>query len=120
MPFRYEEEMYPYVWRNLRNKYPTAAGWEIRNQDIWEGIRIDFVCERRSRGRIERVVCDAKCRERVNMDDINQINDYCRCLAGGNAIIREKILAIPSHSRISVNIKNTIKRNNIQLMILRG
>jgi len=91
-----EQDMYEYVYRNLRGRYPRSEGWEIRAQDDWGAYRPDFVVERCSwDGTIERVICEVKAENRVTQRHISQINDYARRLAGRNVRIRQKILAIP-------------------------
>ncbi len=91
-----EQDMYEYVYRNLRRRYPRHEGWEIRAQDDRGTYRPDFVVERSSEdGIIERVICEVKAESRIAQRHISQINDYARRLAGRNVRIRQKILAIP-------------------------
>jgi len=96
MKFR-EEDMYPYVKRNLRARYPAEDGWEIRKKDRREGYEPDFVVERRKRsGEIERVVVEVKSTCRVSRAHISQLNRYVKNLSGQNVKIIAKILAVPS------------------------
>lgn len=113
MPWR-EEEMYPYVKRNLRARYPAFEGWEIFERDRREGYEPDFVVERRRRGKIERAVVEVKATTRVAQSDIDQLNLYVRNLAGRNVKIVEKMLVVPAGSDTS------IVPDDIELMFLRN
>jgi len=88
-----EEDMYPYVKRNLRARYPAYEGWEIYEKDRWRGYEPDIVVERRRRGRIERTIVEVKTKCRVIWTHIKQLNLYARNLSGRNVTIVEKILA---------------------------
>ena len=94
--------MYTNVRRNLRQKYPKNKGWEIYGKDRWEGYEPDFVVERRRRGRIERIVVEAKLTDQVTENDISQLNSYVRNLAGGNTKIVDKVLAVPAGADTSI------------------
>lgn len=104
-----EQDMYEYVYRNLRGRYPRSEGWEIRAQDDWGAYRPDFVVERCSwDGTIERVICEVKAENRVAQRHINQINEYVRKSAGRYVRIRRKILVIPygvPHGHVPDNIE---------------
>lgn len=91
-----EEDMYPYVWRNLRARFPAYEGWEIYEKDRWKGYEPDFVVERRFRRRIERVVVEVKATCKVSWAHIKQLNMYARNLSGRNVTIVEKILVVPA------------------------
>jgi len=98
----WEKDMYPYVKRNLRKRYPKYKGWEIYQKDRWRGFEPDFVVERRNRrGNIERVVVEVKLTCKVSSKDVRQLNSYVRNLAGRNVRILEKILTVPSGTDIS-------------------
>jgi len=101
MTFR-EEEMYPYVRRNLRARYPAHKGWEIYEKDRWNGYEPDFVVERRRRGKIQRVVVEVKATCKVSQDHVDQLNRYVRNLSGRNVKIVSKILAIPAGADTSL------------------
>jgi len=110
-----EKDMYDFIYTNLRKRYPHYEGWEIYAEDNWDTYRPDFVVERRNRrGEIERVVVEAKCDFRVKREHIDQLNRYCRNLAGPNTYIVDKILAIPS------GIDTSIVPNDVSLMIVRS
>ncbi|RLI74026.1 hypothetical protein DRO97_06475 [Archaeoglobales archaeon] len=97
-----EEDMYPYVRRNLRKKFPASAGWNIYEKDRWRGYEPDFVVERRYRGKVERIVVEVKLTCRVTRSHISQLKKYVRNLSGRNAIVKEKILVVPSGSDTSI------------------
>lgn len=97
-----EEEMYPYVKKNLRRRFPAYEGWEIYEKDRWEGYEPDFVVERRYRGKIERVVVEVKNVCTVSQSHIEQLNRYAKNLAGGNAVIVAKILVVPAGADASI------------------
>jgi len=88
-----EEDMYPYVWRNLRARFPAYEGCEIYEKDRWKGYEPDFVVERRFRRRIERVVVEVKATCKVTWTHIKQLSIYARNLSGRNVTIVEKILS---------------------------
>jgi hypothetical protein len=91
--FKNESEMYPYVKRNLRRKYPQSERWEIFHEDNWVNYKPDFVIERRGRGLIQRIICEVKLND-IKQNDIDQINKYVKNLSGGNVRIRGKILYV--------------------------
>jgi hypothetical protein len=91
-----EEDMYPYVKRNLRSKYPVYDGWEIYEKDRWIGYEPDFVVERKCHGKIQRVVAEVKAICKVPHSYIAQLNKYVRNLSGKNIEIVGKILVIPA------------------------
>ena len=91
-----EEDMYPYVMKDLRIRFPAYDGWEIFPQDAWSGYRPDFVVERRRHGKIQRVVVEVKADCKVRLDYIRQLNSYARNLAGRNVEIVGKILVVPA------------------------
>jgi len=97
-----ESDMYPYIRRNLRKRYPKYKGWDIFEQDNWGDYKPDFVVERRNKkGEIERVVVEAKRYSRINRGHISQLNRYVRNLSGNNTWIIKKILAVPSYADVS-------------------
>lgn len=92
-----ERDLYDHVRNALRRRYPASLGWEIIAQ--YNGITYipDFVCERKNRGRIEKVICEVKggTRPTISNNDVSQLKRYARNLAGNNVIILDKIFAIP-------------------------
>ena len=99
----YEKDMSNYIKINLRKDFHASDGWEIFPEDNWESYRPDFIVERKYRGRIERVVIEAKMEPKITQKHIDQINSYARNLAGGNAVIKEKILAVVSRARARIS-----------------
>ena len=97
-----EEDMYPYVWRNLRVRYPAYEGWEIYQRDRWRGYEPDFTVERRVGRRIERIVVEVKATCKVTSTHIRQLNRYARNLSGKNVTIVKKILVVPSGTDTSM------------------
>jgi len=95
MTFR-EENLYPYVRRNLRARYPACEGWEIYEKDRWEGYEPDFVVERRRHGETERVVVEVKVTCSVSPSHVSQLNKYAKNLSGRNIKIIGKMLVVPS------------------------
>lgn len=88
--------MYPYVWRNLRNRYPARDGWKIRKEDRRKGYEPDFVVDRYVNGEVERVVVEVKLTCKVDPSHLRQLNRYVRNLSGGNVRIVKKILVVPA------------------------
>lgn len=101
MTFR-EEEMYPYVWRDLRARYPAYKGWKICKKCRRKGYESDFVVERRVCGKIQRVVVEVKATCRVSQGHVDQLNRYVRNLSGRNVKIVSKILVIPAGADASI------------------
>ncbi len=96
----HEREMYASVARNLRARFPEYDGWEIIKQPRYTGgkyrnYELDLMVERRWRGKIERVVVEVKVTDEVTTAHVDQLNRYARNVAGGNAMIIEKILVVP-------------------------
>lgn len=109
----YEHDMYPYVSKNLRRRYPKHEGWNIYDKDRWSGYEPDFVVERKGL-KIERTIVEVKVTCRVSQSHIDQLNSYVRNLAGGNVKIVEKILVVPSGTDIS------IVPNDMNIMFLKS
>jgi hypothetical protein len=101
MTFR-EDDMYPYVRKNLRVRYPAYKGWKIYGKDRWDGYESDFTVERKIHGKIQRVIVEVKVTCRVSQTDVDQLNSYVRNFSGGNAKIVEKILVVPSGADTSI------------------
>lgn len=101
MTFR-EEDMYPYVRRNLRRRYPASAKWKIYGKDRWEGYEPDFVVERKYRKKIERIIVEVKVTSIVSQSHVDQLNQYVQKLSGGNVKIKGKILVIPAGADKSI------------------
>lgn len=106
----YERNLYHHVRIALRRRYPKSLGWDIFPQ--YNGITYipDFVCERKNKGRIEKVICEVKggSRPTISRNDINQINQYAKSLAGNNVKILQKIIAIPYGVDV-INVPEDIK-----------
>ncbi len=105
-----EEDMYPYVRKVLRKRYPKEDGWEIKPQERRKGYIPDFVVEKKRQflGTIERVIVEVKRGCQVSDRDVKQLNDYVKKMAGGNVNIKEKILVVPAGadtSRVPEDIK---------------
>lgn len=101
-----EEQMYPYVWRNLRRRFPAYRGWEIRVEDVWSGggwtnYRMDLVAERFVGGCWERGIAEVKVTNRVTEAHIRQLNSYAKRQAGARAKITAKIMVVPVGADIS-------------------
>ena len=75
-----EEDMYPYVWRNLRARYPAYDGWKIAERPERPGYEPDFTVERCKHGKIQRVVVEVKADCKVRKKYIRQLNDYVKSL----------------------------------------
>lgn len=97
-----EADMYPYVRRNLRQRYPESEGWEIYEKDKWPGYEPDFVVERILKQKTQRTIAEVKATCQVSQSDIDQLNSYVRNLSGKNVEILGKILAVPSSSDTSI------------------
>ena len=108
-----EEDMYPYVLRNLRARYPAYDGWEIYPKDRWKGYEPDFTVERRVGRRIERTVVEVKATCKVTSAHIRQLNRYAKNLSGRNVTIVEKILVVPAGADTSM------VPDDIEIMYLR-
>jgi hypothetical protein len=98
--------MYPYVWRNLRRRFPAYAGWEIRIEDAWSGgrwadYRMDVIAERFVRSHWEKVIAEVKVTSRVTEANIRQLNGYAKKQAGARAKIVAKIIVVPAGADIS-------------------
>jgi len=114
MTFR-EEDMYPYVRRNLRARYPKHDGWEIYKKPKWPGYEPDFVVERKKRGRVQRVIVEVKLTCKVSNSHVSQLNKYVRNLSGKNAKIIKKILVVPAGADTTY-----IVSDDIEVMYLRS
>jgi len=99
--FNTEKEMYPNVWRSLRRKYPKRDGWEIFHEDNWVSYRPDFVIEKKTRGRVKRVICEVKLND-ITQRDVTQINGYTRNLSGGSVNIMGKLLYVPAGTDVEL------------------
>ncbi|AEF97311.1 Dna2/Cas4 domain-containing protein [Methanotorris igneus] len=96
-----EFDMYPYVRRNLRKRYPASKGWVIKERERRGSYEPDFIVERRTKSVIERIVVEVKATPKITENHIKQINRYAKCLAGANVKIKEKILVVPSGAKVS-------------------
>lgn len=111
-----EKEMYPYVYANLRARYPLNDGWEIHFQDR-RGKHTyipDFVVERKIKNITYKIPVEVKCTCKAIQADINQINRYSKSLSGPNIFIPAKFLVYPSGADISIlsdDIKVILLRN---------
>lgn len=92
----HEMAFFPEVRYTLRKWYPEKRGWKIYDQSEWTGIRPHFVVERAYRGGVERSICEVKAVKKVTGDHIMQLNHFANSLSGENALILEKILAVPT------------------------
>jgi len=109
-----EEDMYPYVRKNLRARYPAYEGWEIRKKDRRKGYEPDFVVDRNINGEVERVVVEVKLTCKVEPSHVRQLNRYVKNLAGGNVRILKKILVVPAGADIT-NVPR-----DVEVMFLRA
>jgi len=105
----HEYNMYPYVKRNLRKKYPKNLGWEIIQQDRWNGTDLhsgyetDFTVERKKRsGFTERIIVEVKAECNAKQEHIDQLNSYVQKISGGYVRIIDKILVYPSGADVSI------------------
>lgn len=98
-----EKEMYPYVYNLLRRRYPLNEGWEITEQHYTTGTYIpDFVVSKNGKLIKYVVPVEVKYVCKATQAHINQLNSYASKLAGGKAVIQNKILVYPSGADVTL------------------
>lgn len=111
-----EKDMYSFVFKNLRARYPASQGWEIYEQDRRgkQSYIPDFVVEAKVRNITYKIPVEVKCKCKADFTDVEQLNRYSKSLSGPNVSIQNKILVYPS------GVDASIVPDDIEIMYLKS